>query len=144
MTPADRETVIAVTNAADTLGAIGCSVTEDRPPDIERSFETLFSIWQADAGSGIRALLKECGTVETHPLTNGFQRMQGNDPKSASELAFLLAYLDELRSKMLIWMQKYDVIISPVNARPAVPHGTSINDEVFPINSYVYPYNLAG
>ncbi len=144
VTPADPATVEAVTHAVGVLKQAGCRVTEDRPPGIERSFETLFSIWRADAGAGIRALLKDAGTEKLHPLTEGFQRKQGNDPKSAAELAALLAGLDELRSAMWSWMQRYDAVVSPVNARPAVPHGTTVEDEVFPVNSYVYPYNLSG
>ena len=83
-------------------------------------------------------------TEKVHPLTKGFQRKQGNEPISAGELAGLLAGLDELRSAMWGWMQSYDGIICPVNARPAVPHGTTIEPEVFGVNSYVYPYNLSG
>jgi amidase len=144
VTAPDTETVEAVTNAVGVLERAGCAVTEDRPPGIERSFDTLFSIWRADAGEGIRALLREAGTEKMHPLTEGFQRKQGDDPISAAELAGLLAGLDELRSAMWVWMQGYDAIISPVNARPALPHGMTVEPEIFPVNSYVYPYNLSG
>jgi len=140
----DTETAAAVKSAVDALRDAGCEVTEDRPPGIERSFETLFSVWRADAGCGIRALLKSAGTERVHPLTAGFQRKQGDEPISAAELAVLLAGLDELGSEMWRWMQSYDAIVSPVNARPAVLHGTSVEPEVFPVNSYVYPYNLSG
>jgi amidase len=140
----DAATSQAVTSAVSALRDAGCEVTEDRPPGIERSFETLFSVWRADAGAGIRALLSDAGTEKMHPLTEGFQRKQGDEPISAAELAVLLAGLDELRSEMWQWMQSYDAIISPVNARPAVAHGTSVEPAVFPVNSYVYPFNLSG
>jgi len=141
---ADAATAAAIKRAVAALRDAGCEVTEDRPPSIERSFETLFSVWRADAGAGIRALLREAGTERMHPLTEGFQRKQGNEPISAAELAGLLAGLDELRSEMWQWMQGYDAIVSPVNARPAVPHGTTVDPDIFPVNSYVYPYNLSG
>ena len=140
----DAATTAAIKGAVDALRDAGCEVTEDRPPGIERSFETLFSVWRADAGAGIRALLRDAGTEKMHPLTEGFQRKQGDEPISAAELAGLLAGLDELRSEMWQWMQSYDAIISPVNARAAVPHGTTVDPEIFPVNSYVYPYNLSG
>ncbi len=144
VTAPDTETAEAVADAVGALERAGCAVTQDRPPGIERSFDTLFSIWRADAGEGVRELLRSVGTEKMHPLTEGFQRKQGSEPSSATELAGLLAGLDELRSAMWGWMQGYDAIISPVNARPAVPHGMTIEPEVFPVNSYVYPYNLAG
>lgn len=144
VTAPDTETAATVTDAVGALGRAGCTVTQDRPPGIERSFDTLFSIWRADAGAGIRELLSEAGTEKMHPLTEGFQHKQGDEPISAGELAGLLAGLDELRSAMWGWMQSYDAIVSPVNARPALPHGTTIEPEFFPVNSYVYPYNLSG
>jgi amidase len=41
-------------------------------------------------------------------------------------------------------MDKYDVILCPVNASPAPPHGASFDTEKFP--GFVYPmtYNLTG
>lgn len=144
VTPSDPSTAEAVAGAVEALRDAGCEVTEDRPPGIERSFDTLFSIWRVDAGAGIRALLKQAGTGQMHPLTAGFQRLQGDDPRSAAELAGLLADLDALRSAMLVWVRSYDAIVSPVNAVPAALHGTTIDKDVFPVNSYVYPYNLSG
>jgi amidase len=39
---------------------------------------------------------------------------------------------------------RFDAIVSPVASRPAVPHGTSIDDDVFRGYSYTMTYNLAG
>jgi amidase len=42
------------------------------------------------------------------------------------------------------FLTKYDAILSPVASQPAVPHGTSINDEVFAGFSYTMTHNLTG
>ena len=45
---------------------------------------------------------------------------------------------------MLSFLKNYDVILSPVNALPAVVHGTSFNPEVVPSFSYTIAHNLTG
>jgi amidase len=45
---------------------------------------------------------------------------------------------------MRTFLRDFDAILSPAAAFPAIPHGTSIRDEVFPGFSYTMTYNLTG
>ncbi len=52
--------------------------------------------------------------------------------------------LDSFRAEMFGFLKQYDVILSPVAAFPAVPHGTSTDDSIFPGFSYTMTYNMTG
>jgi amidase len=45
---------------------------------------------------------------------------------------------------MFSFFQRFDAILSPVAAQPAVPHGTSLEDDVFRGFSYTMTHNLTG
>jgi amidase len=45
---------------------------------------------------------------------------------------------------MLSFLKDYDLIVCPVNALPAVEHGTSARPDVFPAFSYTIAFNLTG
>ncbi|MCZ7566992.1 MAG: amidase [Ardenticatenaceae bacterium] len=70
-----------------------------------------------------------------HPFLEWTQ--QGEDLRT-SESSQLLTRWNQLRSDGLAFLEKYDVIICPVNATPATLH-----DEPTPFQ-YVYLYNLLG
>ena len=51
---------------------------------------------------------------------------------------------DMFRAAMLSFMEQYDVILCPVNAYPAPPHGVSFDFTKFPGFAYPMTYNLTG
>jgi len=61
---------------------------------------------------------------------------------TAAEFGGLLVKWDTFRSKMLSFMENYDVIICPVCAYPAMPHGTTWDN--LSVFSYSVTYNLTG
>ena len=69
--PADKDTTDVIRAAAKSLGDAGLSVDEVRPTGIERTYEVAHSIWGADGGVGIEALLEEAGTIEPHAVIGG-------------------------------------------------------------------------
>ena len=56
----------------------------------------------------------------------------------------LLEDVDAYRSEMLTFLQSYDVILCPVCAFPAPPHGTTMEPEMRRGFSYTGAYNLTG
>jgi amidase len=58
--------------------------------------------------------------------------------------AGLLAQVDIFRMTMLGFISRYDVVISPVVAQPAMPHGTSLDADVLPGFSYAMTHSLTG
>jgi amidase len=91
----------------------------------------------ADGGVGVKRLLERAGTAKMHPL---IQWTQAENALSSAEYNALLGRWENLRSAMLAWLERYDVIICPVAAHPAAPHGTF--ERV--TSSHVKPYNLTG
>ena len=133
--------VAAVVRAAVTvLAEASLPVTEARPPDIERSRDTWLELVTADGSAWIRRLLEEAGTTEIHPILQ--ERFFGREPISTADYNRMLMALDRLRSRMLAFMESYDLIVCPAGAYPAVPHGHSAD-----INAgftYSRIFNLTG
>jgi amidase len=56
----------------------------------------------------------------------------------------MLARLDLFRAGMHAFLERRDVIVSPVNAGPAVPHGATLDAATAPNFAYTMTYNLTG
>ena len=136
------ETVAVVQNTAAVLSEAGMVVAEERPQGIEQAYETFFDLFAADGGAGIQQLLQMAGTTERHPM---MQRLLDLLPPRAMSTAAFCAVLfkwDMFRSGMLAFLEQYDVILCPVNASPALPHGTTFDN--LSAFSYTMTYNLTG
>jgi amidase len=120
---ADADTVAAVAAAAKVLTDVGAVVEADAPSAIGRGPDLMIAILRADAGAGVRGLLKESGTTELHPLMRSVLELQGDSPLSAADFGSLLAELDQWRGEMLSFMEGYDAILCPNTISAAVPHG---------------------
>jgi amidase len=138
------ETTAAVEQAAHWLTDAGLEVVEDRPPGIEQGVDLLFRLLGADGGAGVQALLQMYGTTQPHDfMTIVIQILQGY-AISTAEFGSLTVQWDLFRSALLTFMDRYDIILCPVSASPAVQHGTSFAQEVFPGFSYTPPFNVTG
>jgi len=62
----------------------------------------------------------------------------------AGVLQSLWVRVDLYRSAMLSFLKNYDLILSPVNALPAIEHGTCFHPDVLPAFSYTIAHNLTG
>ncbi len=138
MTP-DAETQRVVKDAAAALGAIEC-----RPPGIERSYDLEMAFLAPDGGDGIREFLSSIGSDRIHPLLDGWLRKHEKYRTNLAGFAQIWRDLDEFRGQMRDFLRDFDVILSPVAAFPALPHGTSIEDAIFPGFSYTMTHNLTG
>lgn len=139
------ETANAVRRAANILASTGAGVEEARPSGIEQSLELIVSLFAADGGAGLQMLLQMAGTTEVHPLTHRLgQLLQPLAAETPAQFAGLMLRWDMFRSAMLAFMEQYDVIVCPVNAYPAMLHGTTFDDDKLPAFSYTMTYNLTG
>jgi amidase len=136
------ETVAVVQKTATVLSEAGMVVTEARPQGIEKSHEIFFDLFAADGGAGIQQLLQMAGTTEGHPMMQRLLELL--PPRAMSTAAFceVLFNWDMFRSGMLAFLEQYDVILCPVNASPALPHGTAFDN--LSAFSYTMTYNLTG
>lgn len=138
------ETEDVVKKAANTLADAGASVKEDRPEGIEKSFEIFSSLGAADGGAGIEKLLHAVGTTEMHPWSQALLKLYRASAMTTAEFSSLMLKWTMFRSSMLSFMERYDVIVCPVCAYPAQPHGTTLKAEKIPAFSYTMAYNLTG
>lgn len=143
--PADAATSRTVRNAAQALQSEGLIVEESRPPAvIAQSYDLEMKFIGADGGDGLRQFLRDIGSHQTHPLLEGWLRKLEPYRTDLAGFAGYWAELDRFRAEMLAFIGRYDAILSPVAAQPAVPHGMSIDDTVFPGYSYTMTHNLTG
>jgi len=130
------ETAEVVRTAARTLSGAGSAVEEDRPVSIERSYEICTGLFSADGRAWVQRLRQRVGATETKDPSESSKVM------SAAELTGLMEKWDRFRSDMLAFLEKYDVIICPVNAYPAMSHGGASDKPL--AFSYTMTYNLTG
>jgi amidase len=141
---ATPDTARVVKAAATTLADAGAAVEEARPAGIEQAYELGVGLFTADGGAGVQHLLASAGTTEVSPLLQRLGGLLQGFAMSTAELGALLARWDLFRGTMLAFLEQYDVIVCPVNAFPALPHGTTFDEDTLPGFSYSMAYNLTG
>lgn len=138
------ETIAAVRAAVEALADAGCSIEEDVPSVIAENPEISNKLSGGDGREWTKRLLEKWGTTETFPyLTRRIARASEYEVP-VGEFTAMLEHVDGFRSAMLGFMQNYDVIICPVAAFAALPHGESLEDKNQPGMSYTGTYNITG
>ncbi len=141
---AEPETAATVQAAARALADVVRMVEERRPPRIEESYQLEMKMLGADGADGLRDFLKDIGSHQTHFLLEGWLSKLEPYRTDLAGFAKFWARLDRFRQDLYGFLNDFDVLISPVSFSPAVPHGTSIADDVFPGYSYTMTHNLTG
>lgn len=136
---ADRETVEVVRRAAAALGAVEVS-----PPLIEQSYDLEMALVGSDGGDALRSYLASIGSVQTHPLLEGWLAKLEGYRTDLAGFGKVWGRWSRFRAAMLAFMSDYDAILSPVCATPALPHGASIEERNFRGFSYTMTYNVLG
>ena len=140
----DAATIETVRRAARALSAAGHEVTEARPAGLDRTWPLELRLLGPDGGDGVREYLRTIGSTRTHPLLDAWLRKYEPLRTDLAGFAAVWEELDLFRAEMRAFLANYDAILSPAAARPAVAHGTSVDDDVFPGFSYTMTYNLTG
>ena len=138
------ETIAAVRAAVDALADAGAMAQEDVPAVIAENPNLSNALSGGDGRAWTRRLLAKHGTTETHPWLTRRLAQADDDTVSVDEYSAVLERVDAFRSAMLGFMRRYDAIVCPVAAFPALPHGESLTDERQPGMSYTAAYNITG
>lgn len=136
LAPSD-DTSGAVTRAASILAADGIAVDENKPEGIGQSYGIMMDLFAADGGASIRRLLRESGTRE-----HSIPWLKYAKPTDFDSFDSLIMSWYKFRSSVTAFFDNYDVILCPVNAFAALPHG-SIRDDLRAF-SYTMTYNMTG
>src|ERR1019366_3316869 len=142
--PPTAETAEVVRKAASVLDRAGVMVQEARPPAIHQTSEIFSSLMGADGGAEVEAGLQLAGTTEMSPWLKRRRDALTGRQISSAEFSALLAKLDAFRRSMLSFLEKFHVILCPVNASPALPHGSTYDGDNNYRFSYAQTYNLTG
>ena len=138
------EIVAAVRSAANALEDAGCLVEEDLPRAIPDNPDINNQLSQGDGQAGARRLLAKYGTTETHEWMTRLLEKASENMVSVGEYTAALEQVDAYRSALLGFMENYDVIVCPVSAFAALPHGESMTDENRSGINYTATYNITG
>lgn len=138
---ATPEIVETVDSTVQILKDRGFKVDSARPTGIEMSGLILSRLFAADGGSAVEALLDDCRTSEPSPYITDFLKIAEGPQMDNREFAQLIVMWDNYRSSMLSYFEEYDVLICPVNANTAIPHGSTDDTSGY---TYTSAYNLAG
>jgi amidase len=141
---ADAEVIQTVHAAARALSDVVADVVEEPPPGVELAYDLEMKLLGPDGGDSLRAYLHSLGSQEVHPLLSGWLEKLERYRTDLAGFAGYWAEWDCFRSQAARFLKRFDVILCPVSARPAVPHGTSIVDENFRGFSYTMAYNVLG
>jgi amidase len=138
------ETITAVQHAAKILADTGMEIEEQRPSGLAQAEELCLRLIGADGGASWRTLLKAAGTTELHRSTQQQLDFLHLYAVSLDEFLGILSQWRELRGALFAFMDKYDAILCPVSAYPALPHGSTLDAEKRHVFSYASVYNLTG
>lgn len=143
----DEETAAVVANVGALLADTGLQVREDRIPTTVESREVEGALFRSGIFTSIEKLLEQNGTRPEQCSLKWFREIVDKIPESVSsaDLVELFMKFEEVRSQSLKFMENYDILISPVNARPAQPHPEP-GTHPFPLEyaSYTGLFNVTG
>ncbi|HSO28649.1 MAG TPA: amidase [Candidatus Sulfomarinibacteraceae bacterium] len=118
------ETLAAVSAAAEALGATGARVEERVPPALRDAWESWDGLIRADGFAWLWRLISAAGT----PGRGSYEKRDWVVPKpalSGDDLTALIERADDVRARLLTWMQDVDLIVCPAMPQPAIRHGES-------------------
>lgn len=141
---ANAATKDAVHAAGRALEGAGCIVEEYRPAAVERSYDLEMKLLGPDGGDSLRSFAQSIGSHRTHPLLEGWLRKLERWRTDLAGFASYWAEWDSFRDAMFAELSRFHLFLSPVAAQPAVPHGSTIDEDVFPGFSYTMTHNLTG
>ena len=140
-----KEIAAAVRDSAKAFMDAGVQVEEKSPPDAAKASTVYRDMSRGDGGAGIRAFLKSIGSDPISPL---FEKALTYSvaPAMASTTEALAAFVrwDAYRNSMLRFIENYDAVLSAVAPFPALPHGTSFEEQNRRGFGYAQMYNLTG
>jgi amidase len=137
---------LSIKNIANLLSESVSIVNECTPPGVTESWNLFGGLLCADGSEGTHTIL-EAALKVTHltPNCNSALKLFSNKNYSINEFRALWVEWDEYRSKLIKFMNDYDIIICPVASFPALPQKKLFTDsENFSSENYLAAYSLMG
>jgi Asp-tRNA(Asn)/Glu-tRNA(Gln) amidotransferase A subunit family amidase len=123
VTPVTSETAAAVRTAAEVLRAQRFHVSEWRPQNLDRVWQSWWNLF-GRAGQMAFALTIAGRETELSPILRAFQAKVAEEPPlTAQDLLNTLLARDVLRGNLLAKMEEFPILLCPACAVPAFRHG---------------------
>jgi len=130
----------AVHRAARALADAGVIVEEAKPAQIASTERVFTSVGFADGGAWVRRLVERAGTREISDAIKGW--VSEVKPVTAGDLTAAVEAMDQYRSDLLSFMERYDAILCPVESYTALPDMKMLEREH--ATTYTFPFNVTG
>ena len=138
--PASEETAQVVRDAVEALSHAGLRFDEARPEGIEDTVELHAGLLRGwDGGALVRSLLEASGTPEERSMLTRYLEAPAEGPEKLVELR---DRWDRLCERALAFFERYDLMVSPVHAEPALTPEELPN--YYQGASYTMTQNLTG
>ena len=138
--PASDETAQVVRDAVEALSHAGLRFHEARPEGIEDTVELHAGLLRGwDGGALVRSLLEASGTPEERSMLTRYLEAPTEGPDKLVELR---DRWDRLCERALAFFERYDLMVSPVHAEPALTPEELPN--YYQGASYTMTQNLTG
>ena len=138
--PASDETAQVVRDAVEALSHAGLRFDEARPEGIEDTVELHAGLLRGwDGGALVRSLLEASGTPEERSMLTRYLEAPTEGPEKLVELR---DRWDRLCERALAFFERYDLMVSPVHAEPALTPEELPN--YYQGASYTMTQNLTG
>ncbi len=124
VTPVTVETRLAVERAARALSEAGLSITEKRPPGIERGHDLWLKLFSRASVVQLRHAYQDNEEKGGDFVRWRLSRAVAEEPATLDEYIGSWMERDKLRDELVEWMRDAPLLIAPVGATPAFPHGT--------------------
>ena len=99
-------------------------------------------VFGADGGDLIEMLIEDAHTTDVSPaLQNSLASHRAQPDMNQREFAQVMMLWHNYKSSMLSFFNDFDVLLCPVNASTAIPHGTTREIDGY---SHTAAYNLTG
>ena len=134
------ETVTAVVAAARALADAGAHVEERLPPGLADAWEAWDGLMRADGWAWLKRLIAAAGTKGLGSYES--QDWIKAEPLRGDALSALVERADDVRARLLGWIQDVDLIVCPVMPGPAIHHGDS--EAAWFGDTYSDVHNLTG
>jgi Asp-tRNA(Asn)/Glu-tRNA(Gln) amidotransferase A subunit family amidase len=119
-----------VEDAARRLEKHGISISSDKPPMADEIYDISSSLYSPFFTESWETVLKDHGVEKLGPIDLDMIRELADWKRrhTAKQLEDFQLRLSDLKTEFLVFMERYDIVISPVIATPAPKHATTLRN----------------
>ena len=143
-----KETRHAIHSATDALKLAGAELIEERPPGVEFGSRLWVDLFSGASASDLQQVYSGSEDLAGAGVSKILETMKSRQPASAENFRQAHAERNRLRDQLMKWMSETPLIVAPVGAVPAFPHGAqrlNLGDEsvsIFRAFSYSQTFNV--